>query len=196
MFFNKRWTTPRIGRHRRAMSLLLVLFGMIWVPSATLAGQVGAVEIGDSGDYPALRRSGRGRVVLPARRARPHRGRYCRRADWPVAARGGAGSRGAAGTAGARYRADRARPRAAGGRDGRAFRRRRPQPDLPAAPRVGGRVRARRARSAHAAAAARRFPREAARKTLQRDGADRKAQACGRAAAHRRPSTTAACRSW
>lgn len=48
MFFNKRWTTPRVGRHRRAMSLLLVLFGMIWVPSATLAGQVGAVEIGDS----------------------------------------------------------------------------------------------------------------------------------------------------
>ncbi|WP_447757723.1 N-acetylmuramoyl-L-alanine amidase [Sphingopyxis fribergensis] len=48
MFFNKRWTTLRIGRHRRAMSLLLVLFGMIAIPSATLAGQVGAVEIGDS----------------------------------------------------------------------------------------------------------------------------------------------------
>jgi N-acetylmuramoyl-L-alanine amidase len=48
MFFNKRWTTLRIGRHRRAMSLLLVLLGMIWVPTAVLAGQVGAVEIGDS----------------------------------------------------------------------------------------------------------------------------------------------------
>ncbi|HEY0595651.1 N-acetylmuramoyl-L-alanine amidase [Sphingopyxis sp.] len=48
MFFNKRWTTLRIGRHRRAMSLLLVLLGMIWVPTATLAGQVGAIEIGDS----------------------------------------------------------------------------------------------------------------------------------------------------
>lgn len=48
MFFNKHWTIARVGRHRRAMSLLLVLLGMIAIPSATLAGQVGAVEIGDS----------------------------------------------------------------------------------------------------------------------------------------------------
>ena len=48
MFFNKRWTIARIGRHRRAMSLLLVLLGMIATPSAVLAGQIGAVEITDS----------------------------------------------------------------------------------------------------------------------------------------------------
>ena len=38
MFFNKRWTGTRFGRHRRAMSLLALL-GMIASPSAVVAGR-------------------------------------------------------------------------------------------------------------------------------------------------------------
>lgn len=45
---NKRWTIARPGRHRRAMSPLLVLLGMIVTPASALTGQVDAIPIGDS----------------------------------------------------------------------------------------------------------------------------------------------------
>ena len=48
MFSNKRWTITRVGRHSRGMSLLLVLIAMLSNPAAALAGQIGAIEIGDS----------------------------------------------------------------------------------------------------------------------------------------------------
>ena len=49
MFFNKRWTIARIGRHRRGVSLILVLLGMIATPPAVQAGQSGAIETGIPG---------------------------------------------------------------------------------------------------------------------------------------------------
>lgn len=48
MFSNKRWTIDRSGRHNRTMGLLFVLLAMILNPSATLAGSIRAIEIGDS----------------------------------------------------------------------------------------------------------------------------------------------------
>ncbi len=48
MFSNKHWTIAARWRHRSAMGLLLVLIAMMGNPAAALAGQIGAVEIGDS----------------------------------------------------------------------------------------------------------------------------------------------------
>ncbi len=48
MFSNKHWTSARARRHRGGMGLLLVLIAMMMNPVAALAGQIGAVEIGDS----------------------------------------------------------------------------------------------------------------------------------------------------
>ncbi|OWQ99362.1 N-acetylmuramoyl-L-alanine amidase [Sphingopyxis bauzanensis] len=48
MFSNKHWTSAHGRRHKSVMSLLLVLISMMMNPPAVLAGQIGAVEIGDS----------------------------------------------------------------------------------------------------------------------------------------------------
>ncbi|MBW8297033.1 MAG: N-acetylmuramoyl-L-alanine amidase [Sphingopyxis sp.] len=48
MFSNKHWTSAHGRRHKSVMSLLLVLIAMMMNPTAALAGQIGAVEIGDS----------------------------------------------------------------------------------------------------------------------------------------------------
>ena len=48
MFSNKHWTSTRARRHKSVMSLLIVLIAMMMNPAAALAGQIGAVEIGDS----------------------------------------------------------------------------------------------------------------------------------------------------
>ena len=48
MFSIKHWTSARRQRHKSSMSLLIVLIAMLMNPAAALAGQIGAVEIGDS----------------------------------------------------------------------------------------------------------------------------------------------------
>jgi len=48
MFSNKHWTSARGRRHKSVMSMLIVLIAMMMNPAASLAGQIGAVEIGDS----------------------------------------------------------------------------------------------------------------------------------------------------
>lgn len=48
MFSNKHWTIAARWRHRSAMGPLFVLMAMMANPAAALAGQIGAVEIGDS----------------------------------------------------------------------------------------------------------------------------------------------------
>lgn len=45
---NKRWTIAPRARHNHAMGVSLFLLAMAFSPSAALAGQIGAVEIGDS----------------------------------------------------------------------------------------------------------------------------------------------------
>ena len=48
MFSIKHWTSARRQRHKSSMSLLIGLIAMLMNPAAALAGQIGAVEIGDS----------------------------------------------------------------------------------------------------------------------------------------------------
>lgn len=48
MFANKHWTSVGARRHSGFMGLLFFLTAMMWNPAAVLAGQIGAVEIGDS----------------------------------------------------------------------------------------------------------------------------------------------------
>ena len=48
MFSNKHWTIAARWRHRSVMGPLFVLMAMMANPAAALAGQIGAVEIGDS----------------------------------------------------------------------------------------------------------------------------------------------------
>ncbi|MDZ3830619.1 MAG: N-acetylmuramoyl-L-alanine amidase [Sphingopyxis sp.] len=45
---NKRWTIARAGRHKRSMGLTAILLAAMLNPLPVLAGQIGAVEIGDS----------------------------------------------------------------------------------------------------------------------------------------------------
>lgn len=47
MFSNKRWTIARAARHNRPMGLLLLFLAVTINPAAALAGEVGAVEIGE-----------------------------------------------------------------------------------------------------------------------------------------------------
>lgn len=48
MFSIQRWTTACARRHSRAMGLPLILLAMTWNMPAAIAGQIGAVEVGDS----------------------------------------------------------------------------------------------------------------------------------------------------